>query len=591
MNLEAMKFVLLANCFSILSVSAAVLSERTSIDPDDNTHNTPIRNANHIFNAIRGAIRQWDNSWNHNGMSFFVATVPEGVQLYHGTSQSEPIVGMEWLAFEPEHALMFARPRGRGPPDGRGPGYHPGPPSKAEHGKKYNRVDHGPPAPGGPGRSKPPPSPPPPRHGWDEHRGLSDKHDQQQFLGGEPPEHPPRETQPNSPGYLHFYRSSHDLKLVYIDGLSAGKTTKGTLDSQDYILGLNKYNATNSPMRERERAKALCNLAHTTWSGRIDGFIRMESGFEIILCDFKKGLTFGRAQEVPVEGRDKPHGPGLNSFRLYQAVADRFDGIGGGRAVVDHASLISAFDFDFEIDLFVEDKTMPGQMLPRLDGQKEEDLKRLQEKVINTIAEAVRARNEPTIDWQSIADMFVQRYAKPLRHLAEPTRGGKAIERELQSLLQPFISDGSNDTLLVTNRCVDQFLPPVWPATFAGRVVQQVASELCGTLIKTLHDLETADHKKATDHNASDSAKQAIAKLAAYLDWPIWRECSPACNFDEVCVLPIWPITGSIADRRLPTCRNATTFNEGFTGPRGGNDSYWWNGEEMHPPPFPHLPL
>ena len=131
MNLGAMKFVLLANCFSILSAGAAVLSERTSISPDDYTHNTPIRNANHIFNAIRGAMRQWDNSWNHNGMSFFVTTVPEGVQLYHGTSQSEPIVGMEWLAFEPEHALMFARPRGRGPPDGRGPGYHPRPPSKA----------------------------------------------------------------------------------------------------------------------------------------------------------------------------------------------------------------------------------------------------------------------------------------------------------------------------------------------------------------------------------------------------------------------------------------------------------------------------
>jgi hypothetical protein len=53
-----------------------------------------------------------------------MATVPADTQLYHGTPRKEVVKGMEWLAFEPEHALVFARPRG--PPGGRRPGHEPG---------------------------------------------------------------------------------------------------------------------------------------------------------------------------------------------------------------------------------------------------------------------------------------------------------------------------------------------------------------------------------------------------------------------------------------------------------------------------------
>lgn len=57
-------------------------------------------------------------------MSLFLTFVPHGAQLYHGTQlyhsthqreQREPVIDMDWLAFEPEHALPFARPR-RGRP-------------------------------------------------------------------------------------------------------------------------------------------------------------------------------------------------------------------------------------------------------------------------------------------------------------------------------------------------------------------------------------------------------------------------------------------------------------------------------------------
>ncbi|ESZ89598.1 hypothetical protein SBOR_10019 [Sclerotinia borealis F-4128] len=157
-------------------------------------------NAPAVFNAIHSSMRQWGSSLKHNGMSFFPATVPKGTLLYHGTHTPEPVKGMEWLAFEVEHAEMFARPRrghvpGSRPGGGHGHGPGKGPPPHA-------RMDSRPKSP----------------HGGNVHGDAEDKDE-------------------DSHGYLHTYRTSRSLtKLLYIDGMSAGKTSMGTLDSTDYVI-------------------------------------------------------------------------------------------------------------------------------------------------------------------------------------------------------------------------------------------------------------------------------------------------------------------------------------------------------------------
>jgi hypothetical protein len=131
-----------------------------------------VHNANHLSNAVHSSMRQWGSSLNHNGMSFFLAVVPSGTYLYHGSSSSEPVQGTEWLAFEPEHATIFAIPR----------------------------------------------------------MSRQSQHNRQKPLGRSPLE------DHVEVGYLHTYTVTHDLRLLYIDGLSAGKTLNGTLDTQDILL-------------------------------------------------------------------------------------------------------------------------------------------------------------------------------------------------------------------------------------------------------------------------------------------------------------------------------------------------------------------
>ena len=63
------------------------------------THQEPtVRNSNHIFNSIHFSMREWDSTLFHNGVTFYLATVPAGMQLYHSMHSPNPTTGMEWLS-------------------------------------------------------------------------------------------------------------------------------------------------------------------------------------------------------------------------------------------------------------------------------------------------------------------------------------------------------------------------------------------------------------------------------------------------------------------------------------------------------------
>ncbi len=536
-------------------------------------------------------MRQWDNSWNHNGMSFFLAEIPQSVQFYHGTSQEEAVTGMEWLAFEPEHALMFAWGRPVGRPEERRRGKHEGPPPSTErendgssehhrwsglppsdffddYSDHHSRDKHPAPLPSVPDHELdrdqvPSISAPPPDH---HHKRRSSPgpapryHDEQRILAETP--RPSPNVSFNSTGFLHFYRTLHPLTLLYIDGLSAGKTTKGTLDSQDYILRLGLNNTPITPFGDLSRAQALCNVSRDAWDNKIDGFMRMECGFEVILCNFSAHLQLERTQAVK---NDNSSMNPWHDFRLYRAVADRFYGIGGDRVYVDFANMVTAFAGD--LHLFTNDTPVPNELLPRLQHQSTSHLTVLQD----TVTEMVMApAPKATVNWQSIAEMFVQRYATPLQYLLLPSLSIADFQIELKALLRPFISDETDDAELATQRCIEQFLPPTWQDILAGQVVQQVSHKICLTLITSLLNVTFSINDSA--HN---SARNAINELVNYLDWPVWRECNPGCAVNELCVLPIWPMTANIEDRKQPRCKNATAFREGEAGRRSRDKNYW----------------
>ncbi|KAK4494708.1 hypothetical protein PRZ48_014064 [Zasmidium cellare] len=534
-----------------------------------------IQNSNHIFNAIHSSMRQWGSSLNHNGMSLFLATVPKGVELYHGTSEPFRINGTEWLAFEPEHALVFARSHRR-PPPGRGgppgPGSHPHdddawhPSERSDERSRYmpwhddaddddlefRRPHH---------------EDRPLTHTAGQRERARVPHQQQRlFIEESDPE-------AESYGYLHTYQPKRDLRLLYIDGQSAAKSDKGTLDMQDIVLlhdnpppkGADDHpplrepskggrRRPGGPMGEVYRAEKLCELAQTEWEGQVDGFLRMELGFEIILCSFEQDLEVKRITQATSQDMGGPpghDGPG-NGLNYYQAVASRFDGIGGHRVTLDYDNFVSLFAA--EGATFFDENNLPRA---RNDSSVIRSFLEATKKMVLQ-PPANKAVDWQAVDWQAVADMIVTKYADRIEYLASSEAGHlQTFKAELEQLFRPFTDYGNRNTTLEIHRCATQYVPELSSSSGLAAVsTLNVATTICSTLS---HAAEASTYKEAVGR---------VQSLKSWLAWPTWKRCR-GCGYNEVCFVPIWPMGGE-KEHEHPRCvSNMSEVSRGYWGDRG----------------------
>ncbi|OAA37588.1 KLTH0B00374p-like protein [Beauveria brongniartii RCEF 3172] len=311
-----------------------------------------IDNAHHIFNQLNSAGRQWGSSLAHNGVGFFPAIVPAGTLLYHGDDTDQPPADPEWLAFDVEHAESFAVSSLR----------FSGTTRRAQG--ELTRHNQAP-------AQKPVLFSAPSHHPGDASQGFSH---------GRPagpasvPECPPAGCR-NIRGYLHTYQASRDLRVLYLDGMAAAKTTMGTLDSQDLVLCEGKIgNLTGSfPFGEDERASMICEML-ADWG--YDGFVRMEGGFELVYCDFSTGVSFLSARRT-FYPQDRLNDEGHQTFQVFRAAAEHYDGIGAERLRIDFSSMVSGWLFP--INLTNADPDRPD--LPRFSSVKQHKLKAIKSQV------------------------------------------------------------------------------------------------------------------------------------------------------------------------------------------------------------------
>lgn len=197
-------------------------------------------NSTAIFNSIRAALRQSPSDIHPVGVSYFPAVIPKGTLMYHAGSKVPTT--FEWLAMDHEFSYSFGL---------RSPSY----------GRKSLERRHG-------------------RFG----NGTNGDHPK-----GPPPPPPPDEKGRGSQKML-TYRAARDLnKFLYLDGASAAKTDSGEMDTQLMLSNVikEKLNLTddgeNERMAERLYAARICKWGKPFG---LDGIIRVEVGFEVVLCDF-----------------------------------------------------------------------------------------------------------------------------------------------------------------------------------------------------------------------------------------------------------------------------------------------------------------
>lgn len=341
----------------------------------------------------------------------------------------------------------------------------------------------------------------------------------------------------------------------------------GTLDTQDLLLRLNR---TAPVWDEMGRARALCALA-AAWG--LDGVLRMEAGFEVIKCDFARGMRLVGAHQRPAE-RQHGHPRDVGSFEFIRAVARRYGGIGAGRVVVDWGSMVSGFWYGVELGA--------EEGMPRLVGVGEQELRGIRDRV----EEVVRVRKggeKRVVDWQGVVDLVVGRYADRLRYMVEGVESLQEMQGELNGVLDTHIDYAAEDEghRAAIGRCARDYTMAVAPETQEDHLIltaiEVVTHSICSALFE-VRKLVVEDPEAG--EGSVRLAKEVLRGLMDKLRWTRWKECA-ACGFNEVCFVPMWPF-GDKESHERPNCRNATSINKGWWEQ---DSRYWDSGPGMRPPP------
>ncbi|ROW17273.1 hypothetical protein VPNG_01401 [Cytospora leucostoma] len=550
----------LVTIISYVALRTAAIS--TSNHPDVDAAQ---QNAFAIFNSIHSAMRQWGSSVNHNGMSFYLATAPEGSVFYHGNRSPDPPGTFEWLSFEFEHAGSFARswePRSfqnalEEPPSGnalaeallwhRSSHYMAPCVALSEHDSFFDIITAQRPI------------------------STSKRDDDDKDLPRRPrfPDKPVR-------GYLQMYRANRPLNLLYIDGQAAANCELGPIDSQDTVL-LDYGSSPPLIYDDYQRAADLCALADE-WAfptgGKLDGFIRMEAGFEIIQCDFSAagGLDLVSVQASPFrnESRSEEYNAYIHTFEWFRAVTERYHGHPAGRVDIDWSSMVSAYAYPVNLS----NPDWSRQDLPRLVNATREGTRGIRERLRQVVSQRGGkhvADDRGVVDWQALADKIVTRFSDRLWYMANGRLTGDALILTIGTVIDPFISYTDHTPMaenLAIGRCTQHYLDPtilhhdVWTPEdhVIAAAIETVSYKICDALFSARNILRS--HRTTPLHEVDSSVEQAqtvIRHLVEELRWTTWKECGKCSSPDEVCVIPMFPF-GANTDYFSPSCKNITRF-------------------------------
>lgn len=493
------------------------------------------KNAHAIFNSIHSAGRQWGSGIYHNGFALIPAIVPRGSIFYHGASTKEQPVAPVRLAFEPEAAEALVSE-------------------------------------------------------W--YDGYGCRPSTSPAIGQE------CLSSPSTQSYVHTYRNKRDLKLLLVDGMSAGKTNYGTLDTQNLVLlegkQLSKDHAT-----ELNRAKELCEVVQP-WG--YDGLIRAGIGFEILSCNFTATVTQMKVKRTFLD-KEKIGDGSMNLYQWVRAAAQRYDGL-GARLKLDFSSMVSGLFYPINA-------TNPDILHPefsRLAATPMKDLRVMKDRV----AEIAKADFQAfLIDWRYIVDTIVERFSDRLAVMADGTADDAVFINEIEAAAISYINaptqgsdneDAVDEETLIKQSikdCSDHFLYPALP--FSQRWNQAdhmlyhsvitVTGEICTAFIQGWWDLRstsashggnmqkvfTESHQRATLRRVRSHFEQLTDRLG----WTTWRKIRP-CHADEAMLVAMWPY-GDVEDHSNPGCRNISQLVQSRTG--YWDPSYSDSAREALPPP------
>ncbi|KAJ7716327.1 hypothetical protein DFH07DRAFT_947616, partial [Mycena maculata] len=377
--------------------------------------------------------------------------------------------------------------------------------------------------------------------------------------------------------------AARPLNVLYFDGSSAAKMRDGPMDTQD-IVGWGKVEP-DRYRQERERIADLCSWGKPLG---VDGFVRMEMDFEIMLCDFTAGVEVVSMANLASSGRGGPGrgpggpggprpDPGQDSFE-YTAPHD-FASATAGFEVIHSGSWHNRYPGDRRIKLdltqlisFYDTALVPSLVATRFG------LKRWDHRLLGISAKdisavyTVPAPAGSGVDWDTLFKVVVDRYDDRLEMVRyvlnvadeDALVTAKNAMGQFRVMLAPYIFHAAVPTAHPGNAwaapvfefCATSHTAYIRRSTSLSatltpserlllNAVDETNREICRVVVGTwaegvaagLDDALPVDDPVPVDAALTQKWKAAVEGLMAWLDWSVWIKCRPGCSFEEICYL------------------------------------------------------
>ncbi|KAF8071565.1 hypothetical protein FPV67DRAFT_1481796 [Lyophyllum atratum] len=405
------------------------------------------------------------------------------------------------------------------------------------------------------------------------------------------------------------FATTRPLKILYFDGTSAAKMEGGPMDSQDILAwGEVKPDWTYD---EHRRINDLCDWGKGLG---LDGFVRMEMDFEIMLCDFSNGLRTvsklhlpsSQLEKLPPRNMSRPPMPIIPPIpRVLSTVLETGSWHnhypGDPRFHLDLSRLVSFYDTAL-IPSLIPLRHGQARHEHRLEGISRTEAQTVQ-RIIADALTGVQAGSG--VDWKTLFRVIALRYADRLElihHLLNsteaamasrtPLESAKLTQQQLRITLTPYIlhdalpppanpqSHGeaanhswaspvfkhcatSHTDFIASNPALSCRLTPSEQLLLGA--VQETNKEICRVVVKmwaegVVEDLDPDLPQPSSPsldpgrlENLLNGWRADISGLMGWLDWSVWIKCRPACSFEEMCYLPTWPFFEKRPERRRPS--------------------------------------
>ncbi|KAG1756855.1 uncharacterized protein EDB91DRAFT_39439 [Suillus paluster] len=383
--------------------------------------------------------------------------------------------------------------------------------------------------------------------------------------------------------------ATRPLKVLYFDGTSAANTKDGTLDTQD-IIAWGEFKP-DWWMNEVQRIEDLCK-----WGApyAVDGYVRMEMDFEVMLCDFTAGVevvSWSNLASLVVPVSTISRIPNIFMDRMFEVMHagswhNRHPG--DTRINLDLAGIVSLYDTTIAPSL-VGSRAGQERCDHRVQGISSVDM----EVVRRSVSRALERHQGDFsgIDWKTLFRVIVERYSDRLdlmdyllNHTSEndtPWDQASKVHFQLRVMLTPYIfhtsvpPSASYDSAHSWATPVFKACGTVHTSSIASyssslnhserlllNAVQETTREICRIITKmwaagVVAGLDPYLPRDSPSDAAEiarliDTWRQEISDLMAWLDWSVWVRCHPACGPEEMCYLPTWPINAPWPGRRPP---------------------------------------